>query len=152
MAAEDRVLTEEEKDEIVLAYVESRIFPEKYDNHRVKQKELAEKYGVNQSTISRIITSSDEVGRLQKRTQTRTLIAQAMAQIASPKVMEETIKDALKQRDDAFGYLSQNARRDVLDRAGVRATGDNKQEVTVSFASGMSVRPRMPEREESGEE
>lgn len=149
MAENERVLTEEEKDEIVLAYIESRIFPEKYDNHRVKQKELAEKYGVNQSTISRIITSSDEVGRLQKRTQTRTLIAQSMAQLASPKVMEETIKDALKERKDEFGYLSQNARRDVLDRAGVRAQSDNKQEVRVSFASGMNVRPRMPEREES---
>lgn len=152
MAENERVLTEEEKDAIVLAYIESRIFPEKYDGRRVKQKELAEKYGVNQSTISRIITSSDEVGRLQKRTQTRTLIAQSMAQLASPRVMEETIKDALKERKDEFGYLSQNARRDVLDRAGVRAASDNKQEVTVSFASGMNVRPRMPEREESGEE
>lgn len=147
MAAE-RILTEEEKDEIITAYIESRIFPDRYD-HAVKQKELAEKYGVNQSTISRVITSSEEVTRLQKRTRTSTLLAQTMAQLAAPRVMEETIKDALKERDDNFGYLSQNARRDVLERAGVRAQNDAKQEVTVSFASGMSVRPKMPEREES---
>ncbi|MBE5798335.1 MAG: hypothetical protein E7321_00080 [Clostridiales bacterium] len=152
MAANERVLTEEEKEEIVLTYIESMIFPEKYGGHRVRQKDLAEKYGVNQSTISKIVTSSDEVSRLNKRMQTRTIVAQSMAQLAAPKVMEATIKDALKERDDAFGYLSQNARRDVLDRAGVRAVSDNKQEVTVSFASGMNVRPRMPEREESGEE
>lgn len=152
MAANERVLTEEEKEEIVLTYIESMVFPEKYGGHRVRQKDLAEKYGVNQSTISKIVTSSDEVSRLNKRMQTRTMVAQSMAQLAAPKVMEATIKDALKERDDAFGYLSQNARRDVLDRAGVRAVSDNKQEVTVSFASGMNVRPRMPEREESGEE
>ena len=152
MAANERVLTEEEKEEIVLTYIESMVFPEKYGGHRVRQKDLAEKYGVNQSTISKIVTSSDEVSRLNKRMQTRKMVAQSMAQLAAPKVMEATIKDALKERDDAFGYLSQNARRDVLDRAGVRAVSDNKQEVTVSFASGMNVRPRMPEREESGEE
>lgn len=152
MAANERVLTEEEKEEIVLTYIESMIFPEKYGGHRVRQKDLAEKYGVNQSTISKIVTSSDEVSRLNKRMQTRKMVAQSMAQLAAPKVMEATIKDALKERDDVFGYLSQNARRDVLDRAGVRAVSDNKQEVTVSFASGMNVRPRMPEREESGEE
>lgn len=152
MAANEKVLTEEEKEEIVLTYIESMVFPEKYGGHRVRQKDLAEKYGVNQSTISKIVTSSDEVSRLNKRMQTRTMVAQSMAQLAAPKVMEATIKDALKERDDAFGYLSQNARRDVLDRAGVRAVSDNKQEVTVSFASGMNVRPRMPEREESGEE
>ena len=152
MAANEKVLTEEEKEEIVLTYIESMVFPEKYGGHRVRQKDLAEKYGVNQSTISKIVTSSDEVSRLNKRMQTRTIVAQSMAQLAAPKVMEATIKDALKERDDAFGYLSQNARRDVLDRAGVRAASDNKQEVTVSFASGMNVRPRMPEREESGEE
>lgn len=147
--ADNRKLTDEDKEAIITEYIESRIYP---DRTPVRQSELAQRYGVNQGTISRIITSSDEVERLGRRLRTSTLLAQAMAQHAAPRVMAETIKDALTKRDDAFGYLSQNARRDVLERAGVRVAKDEKQEVTISFASGKVVRPKMPEREsEDGE-
>ena len=149
--ASNRKLTEADHDAIVEAYIESRIYPDKYD-HPIKQRELAEKYGVDQSQISRIITSSDVVERLNRRTRTNTLLAQAMAQHAAPRVMAETIKDALTKRDDAFGYLSQTARRDVLERAGVRAAKEEQKEITFSFASGATVRPKMPERESEDSE
>ena len=48
--------------------------------------------------------------------------------------------------DPAFQYLWQNAIRDTLDRAGVKATKDEKQDISISFASGFEL--GMPEKEE----
>lgn len=145
----EKALTEEQAEEIVTSYIESRIFSDQYD-HKVTQSELAQQYGVSQTTICRIINSSDRIAGLNRRMKTSTMLALSMAQLAAPRVMEETIRDALKEREDAFGYLSQNARRDVLERAGVRSQNEARQEVQVTFASGHAVTPRMPERK-SGE-
>lgn len=145
--AENGKLTQQEKEEILLTYIESRFDAEKYKKP-VTQQELARQYGVDQSTISRVISSSDEIEALNRRMRVDTLLSQAMAQRAAPKVMAEMIKDALKPRKDKLRYLNQNAARDVLDRAGVRAVKEDRQELVLSFASGEAVRPRMPEREE----
>ena len=145
--AENGKLTQQEKEEILLTYIESRFDAEKYKKP-VTQQELARQYGVDRSTISRVISSSDEIEALNRRMRVDTLLSQAMAQRAAPKVMAEMIKDALKPRKDKLRYLNQNAARDVLDRAGVRAVKEDRQELVLSFASGEAVRPRMPEREE----
>ena len=146
---QEKKLTQEQEDEIIHEYVDSRIDLERKP---VTQMELAKKYGISQSVISRIISNSDVLTRMRRRTKSDVAIAQAMAERAAPKIMAETIKDALKPRKDKLRYLNQNAARDVLDRAGVRAAKDEKPEVVVTFASGHMVKPAMPERKEEIEE
>ena len=151
MGGFQRALTDEQEDEILRRYIEPRMDPY-YVGKPVTQAQLAKEYGVSQSLISDIIAKSSTIERMRKRTKASVLLAQAMAEHAAPQIMAETIKDALKPRSDKLRYLNQNAGRDVLDRAGVRAAKEDKQEVKVTFASGMNVRPKMPEREdETGE-
>lgn len=146
-----RSLTDEQEDEILRRYIEPRMDPY-FVGKPPTQQALAKEYGVSQSLISEIISKSSTIERMRKKTKSSVLLAQAMAEHAAPQIMAETIKDALKTRDDNFGYLHQNARRDVLERAGVRAAKEDKQEVKVSFASGVMVRPKMPVREEEDSE
>lgn len=144
---ERKFLTDEEKEEILSEYINSRTEP---GRKPVTQRELAKKYGVDQSRISRIICDSDTIERMRRRTRVSVLIAQAMAESAAPKIMEETIKSAFKKRDAKFEYINQGDRRDILDRAGVRVEKGEKQEITLSFASGLSIEPGMPAGEDAG--
>lgn len=122
-----RKLTDEQREEIVFEYLEG------FET----TVSLAEKYGVNHSTISRVINSSETLAKLEKKASISAQRAKIRAQLNADEIMRLMIEDANKTREDKFGHLHQNARRDVLDRAGVRTTEKEDATLTVRFADGM---------------
>lgn len=141
MAANEKKLTDEQRDELVHRYVESRADP--YATP-ITQKELAQEYGIAQSTVSTIIADSGVLERVRRRTKSSVLLAQAIAEEAAAHAMRATVESAFKPREEKYEYINQGDRRDILDRAGVRAAKEEKQAITLSFA-GAAVNPGMPE-------
>lgn len=142
MQTNERKLTDEQKEEIIRRYIESRTDPSATP---LTQTQLAKEYGVCQQTISKVICNSDVIERVRKRTKADVLLAQAMAEMAAPKIMRETIKSALQKRDKKFEYITQGDRRDVLDRAGVRVKTEEKQAIDITFNGGEGFGLGMPE-------
>ena len=54
------------------------------------------------------------------------------------------MESALKEREEKYEYITQMDRRDVLDRAGVRAKDENSNEISITFATGGGVNVGMP--------
>lgn len=128
-----KVLTEEERAELIAEYIESHTNP---NLKPLTQVEIGKKYGVSQTTVSNIMLDSGALERVRRRTRSNIILAQAIMESAAPEVAKRTVKSAMKDRDEKFEYITQGDRRDVLDRAGVRASKEEKNEVTISFASG----------------
>lgn len=128
-----KVLTDEEREALVVEYIESHTKP---DMKPLTQVELGKKYGVSQTTVSKILIDSKTIERVQRRTKSNVALAQAIMESAAPEVAKRTVRSALTEREEKFEYITQGDRRDVLDRAGVRAAKEEKNEVTISFASG----------------
>lgn len=120
-------LTDEQKEEIVYEYL--------YGSTPTTA-ELAAKYGVSKSTISRVLSHSQTLHKLEQRAKISAQRALIRAQLNSDDIMRLTIEDAKKTREDRFGYLHQNARREVLDRAGIRAKDSEESTLTIRFADG----------------
>lgn len=140
MKAFEKKLTDEMKEEIVHKYIESRSDPYAVP---ITQAQLAEEYGLGQSTISRIISDSGVIERVRRRTKSSVLLAQAIAEEAAAHAMRATVESAFKLRDEKYEYINQGDRRDILDRAGVRAEKKESQDIVLSFA-GAPVNPGMP--------
>lgn len=139
------VLTDEQREEIVHKYIASRADPYAVP---VTQSQLAEEYGVAQSTISGIISDSGVIERVRRRTKSSVMLAQAIAEEAAANIMRESVNSAFKHRDEKYEYINQGDRRDILDRAGVRAASEEKPEVNITF-NGSGVPIGVPKR--SGE-
>ena len=133
MGALEKKVTDETKEEIVHKYIESRSDPFAVP---ITQVQLAQEYGLGQSTISRIISDSGVIERVRRRTKSSVLLAQAIAEEAAAHAMRATVESAFKVRDEKYEYINQGDRRDILDRAGVRAEKSDKQDVTISFKTG----------------
>ena len=135
------VLTDEQREEIVHKYIASRA-----DSYAVPvtQTQLAEEYGVAQSTISGVISDSGVIERVRRRTKSSVMLAQAIAEEAAANIMRESVNSAFKLRDEKYEYINQSDRRDILDRAGVRAEKSDKQDVTISFKAGGGFDVGMP--------
>ena len=140
--AGDKKLTDEMKDEIVHRYVESRADPFATP---ITQVQLAKEYGVAQVTISRVISDSGVLERVRRRTKSSVILAQAIAEEAAAHAMRATVESAFKPREEKYEYINQGDRRDILDRAGVRAASEEKPEVNITFNGG-SVPIGVPDR------
>lgn len=119
-------LTDEQKEAIVFEYLDTN----------KSTYEIADEYGVSKSTICRVISDSRTLRKLEERASVAAARAKIRAQLSADEIMKLTIEDAKKTREDKFGHLHQNARRDVLDRAGVRATKEEDSTLTIKFADG----------------
>ena len=139
-----KVLTEEERAELIAEYIESHTNP---NLKPLTQAEIGKKYGVSQTTVSNIMLDSGALERVRRRTRSNIILAQAIMESAAPEVAKRTVKSAMTDRDEKFEYITQGDRRDVLDRAGGRAAKEEKNEVTISFASG-GIDVGMPESAE----
>ena len=71
------------------------------------------------------------------------ILAQAILEAAAPEVARRTVQSAMKEREEKYEFITQGDRRDVLDRAGVRAKKEDKSEVTITFSGGPEI--GMPE-------
>lgn len=142
MAAIEKKLSDEQREEIVHRYIESRADPFAVP---ITQTQLAEEYGVGQATISRIIADSGVIERVRRRTKASVALAQAIAEEAAAHAMRATVESAFKLREEKYEYINQGDRRDILDRAGVRAASEEKPEVNITFNGG-SVPIGVPDR------
>jgi DNA-directed RNA polymerase specialized sigma subunit len=127
MGRSDSKLTDEQREQIVLDYL---------GEGTPTMRELAAKYGVSQQTISATISNSKTLKRLEDRARANVTRALIRAQLNADEIMRMTIADAKKTREDKFGHLHQNARREVLDRAGVRIKEKEEETLTIRFAEG----------------
>lgn len=130
MESSNKKLSDEQRDEIVHRYIESRADPFATP---ITQYQLAEEYGVSQSLISHVIADSGVIERVRRRAKSSVLLAQAIAEEAAAHAMRATVESAFKLRDEKYEYINQGDRRDILDRAGVRVEKGDKQDVTISF-------------------
>lgn len=116
----------------------------------ISVKQLAELYGVTPRTVNRIIESDQGLDILEKQEKMASVLkraAQAKLDIGSYDAARLMVEDAMKEREDKYQYLSQNARRDVMDRAGLRAVKEDKQDINITLSSGVEL--GMPGRAET---
>ena len=103
--------------------------------------ELAEAYGVSRTAIYNALHRAEFADRMKE-------LREARLQL---RILEQAEK-ALDRNEDilnteyepAYQYLWQNASRDVLDRAGIKAPKEDKQDISISFAGG-GFEVNMPE-------
>lgn len=123
-----RMFTDEEQVQIANEYLDSWI----------TMQELADKWGASQSTISRIVSRSEVLDKAEARASASARRAKIRAQLHSDEIMRMQIEDAKNTRKDKFGHLHQNARRDILDRAGVRQTATEDNSLNIKIDTGES--------------
>ena len=124
---------DEQKALAIDIYIDSRVNP---DKKPLRQIDVAAMFGHKQKWLSSALADSGILERFERRTRSNVIIARAMANKAAPEIMQKTIESARKARGNKFEYITQQDRRDVLDRAGVRAEKEDAQAVTVTFAGG----------------
>lgn len=122
-----RKLTPEQREQIVLDYL---------GPGTPTMQEIGQKYGVSKQLVSQIISDSQTLRKLEERAKANVTRALIRAQLNADEIMRMTIEDAKKTRADKYGHLHQNARREVLDRAGVRTKEAEDSTLTIKFAEG----------------
>lgn len=132
----NRKLTDEQRREVVRRYVEE------YET----VSELAREYGVDRATIYRVLGAEEHAGRIKALSDARMVQAKIRILEQVPAALDRNEEILNTNYDPAFQYLWQNAIRDTLDRAGIKATKDEKQDISISFASGFEL--GMPAEEE----
>jgi hypothetical protein len=120
-------LTPEQREQIVLDYL---------GEGTPTMAEIGKKYGVCYQTVSKIISDSQTLKKLEDRARASVTRALIRAQLNADEIMRMTIEDAKKTREDKFGHLHQTARREVLDRAGARVKEKEEETLTIKFAEG----------------
>lgn len=136
-------LTDEQREQVVYDYLYGPT---------PTMEELGVKYGVSRGTISKILADSRTLKRLEKRAKANVTRALIRAQLNSDEIMRLTIEDAKNTREDKFGHLHQNARREVLDRAGVRTKEAEENTLTIKFEDGAGFQLGQTEEAEIVEE
>ena len=132
---------EEQKELAVRMYIESRADP---DRKPMTQVEIAKLFGHSQYWVSKALIDDGVLDRLERRTRSDVVIARAMLQHAAPKVAEETIRSAMKKRAPKYEYITQQDRREVLERAGARAEKQEATDVNITFTNGVGFSTGMP--------
>lgn len=122
----NKKLTDEQREEVC------RLF---YDEGWI-QKNLAEEFGVSQSTISDIVNHPDNLTKMLKRTTAEKVRAQIKINHHLLEAADTQIALMRGNYEDQYKYLKQNAARDILDRGGVRADKEESNELNVNVSIG----------------
>ena len=133
----NRKLTDEQRREVVRRYVED------YES----VADLAEEYGVSTMTIRRILCETENADKIKALKEAR--LAQAQLRILEqvPIALDRNEEILETNYDPAFQYLWQNAIRDTLDRAGIKAPKEEERDINITFTGG-GFDVNMPEDEE----
>ena len=106
--------------------------------------ELAEAYGVSRTAIYNALHRAEFADRMKELREARLATAQLRILEQAEKVLDRNEDILNTEYDPAYQYLWQNASRDVLDRAGIKAPKEDKQDISISFAGG-GFEVNMPE-------
>ena len=106
--------------------------------------ELAEAYGVSRTAIYNALHRAEFADRMKELREARLATAQLRILEQAEKALDRNEDILNTEYDPAYQYLGQNASRDVLDRAGIKAPKEDKQDISISFAGG-GFEVNMPE-------
>ena len=127
-------------------------FLEKLFHSKKSVTAVADEMGIGRTSAYKILQTSkynqlysERADIIAKRTQTFLNMQTMMAAKKQLELMNKELPDNLL-------YLQQNAARDILDRAGVRAKDESKQEVKITFEDGMPEIGMPQSAEEEGNE
>ena len=120
-----------------------------YFEEGLEAKEIAQRLHVTARTIERVLSDK----RMLKPYQERSEAAKLRAQICVNESAEEAAKRQAEllraDEDEKARRLSQQAAKDILDRAGIRVPKAEKRDITIRFIGGM---PEIGMPARSGEE
>ena len=132
-------MSEKKTEEALKAYFEEGMEPEK----------IAGKLGVTLRSINAVLSDK----RLLRPYHERSEAAKLRAQICVNESAEEAARRQAEllhaDEDEKARRLSQQAAKDILDRAGVRVAKTEKKDITIRFAGGM---PQLGMPARSGED
>ncbi len=106
--------------------------------------ELAEAYGVSRTAIYNALHRAEFADRMKELREARLATAQLRILEQAEKALDRNEDILNTEYDPAYQYLWQNASRDILDRAGIKAPKEDKQDISISFAGG-GFEVNMPE-------
>lgn len=106
--------------------------------------ELAEAYGVSRTAIYNALHRAEFADRMKELREARLATAQLRILEQAEKALDRNEDILNTEYDPAYQYLWQNASRDILDRAGIKAQKEDKQDISISFAGG-GFEVNMPE-------
>lgn len=106
--------------------------------------ELAEAYGVSRTAIYNALHRAEFADRMKELREARLATAQLRILEQAEKALDRNEDILNTEYEPAYQYLWQNASRDVLDRAGIKAPKEDKQDISISFAGG-GFEVNMPE-------
>lgn len=106
--------------------------------------ELAEAYGVSRTAIYNALHRAEFADRMKELREARLATAQLRILEQAEKALDRNEDILNTEYDPAYQYLWQNVSRDVLDRAGIKAPKEDKQDISISFAGG-GFEVNMPE-------
>lgn len=109
--------------------------------------ELAEAYGVSRTAIYNALHRAEFADRMKELREARLATAQLRILEQAEKALDRNEDILNTEYDPAYQYLWQNASRDILDRAGIKAPKEDKQDISISFAGG-GFEVNMPEDED----
>lgn len=98
--------------------------------------ELAEAYGVSRTAIYNALHRAEFADRMKELREARLATAQLRILEQAEKALDRNEDILNTEYEPAYQYLWQNASRDVLDRAGIKAPKEDKQDISISFAGG----------------
>ena len=98
--------------------------------------ELAEAYGVSRTAIYNALHRAEFADRMKELREARLAAAQLRILEQAEKALDRNEDILNTEYDPAYQYLWQNVSRDVLDRAGIKAPKEDKQDISISFAGG----------------
>lgn len=106
--------------------------------------ELAGAYGVSRTAIYNALHRAEFADRMKELREARLATAQLRILEQAEKALDRNEDILNTEYEPAYQYLWQNASRDVLDRAGIKAPKEDKQDISISFAGG-GFEVNMPE-------
>ena len=106
--------------------------------------ELAEAYGVSRTAIYNALHRAEFADRMKELREARLATAQLRILEQAEKALDRNEDILNTEYEPAYQYLWQNASRDVLARAGIKAPKEDKQDISISFAGG-GFEVNMPE-------
>lgn len=112
--------------------------------------ELAQEYGLSRSRVYDILRKDYSAENMKNLLEAQKAAAMMRLYAQAEKAVTRNGEILDQDYDPQYQYLHQNAIRDTLDRTGIRAPKEEKQNITITFSNG-DFEIGMPERESNEE-
>ncbi len=99
-------------------------------------KALAEAYGVSRTAIYNALHRAEFADRMKELREARLATAQLRLLEQAEKALDRNEQILDTKYEPQYQYLWQNASRDTLDRAGIKAPKEDNRDISITFADG----------------